>query len=200
MLCTQIVRLQEFPRAKLQGGPQDTLIIHSKQKQGLDAITRHNISFSSLGSAFDTNVPLCHLLLLFEYGDWENGHAPAARDSYGQGIFITAQLRLYVFDRPRGLWASQHKHRHLGSPTGYFKISAAATAPAELAKGPSAGHAVQTVPHHAPSTAVDIQVCSLTTRRTNVLRRQACGHINEYWQIFRRAKACLRIRSAAMPR
>jgi len=76
VLCTQIVRLQEFPRAKLQGGPQDTLIIHSKQKQGLDAITRHDISFSSLGSAFDTNVPLCHLLLLSEYGDWERMDTP----------------------------------------------------------------------------------------------------------------------------
>jgi len=128
-----------------------------------------------------------------------DGHATAARDSYGQGIFITAELRLYVSDRLRGLWASQHKHRHLGSPTRCFKISAAATASAELAKGPSAGHAVQTVPHHAPSTAVDIQVRSLATRLINMLRRQASGHVNVHWHCFWTAKACLRMRSAAMP-
>ncbi len=59
---------------------------------------------------------------------------------------------------------SQRKGRHLGFPRRSFKISAAATAPAELAKGPSASVAVQTVPHHAPSTAVDVQVHSLAAR------------------------------------
>ena len=64
--------------------------------------------------------------------------------------------------RLQTLVGRQQNCRHLAFSPRSFKISAAATAPAELAKGPSASVAVQTVLHHPPSTAVEVQVGSLT--------------------------------------
>ena len=90
-----------------------------------------------------------------------------------EGLLIATQQRALLVHAPYSLvvkkvtgfvvyyrllraGASQHKYRR--SSTKLFKISAAATAAAELARGPSASLAVQTVPHHAPSSAVEVQV------------------------------------------